>query len=403
MKIGVIGGGAAGFFAAIHSAENNPEAEVHIIEKTSKVLGKVKISGGGRCNVTNVIYQPVPLSKHYPRGEKFLKKAFGHFNSQDTVKWFEERGVKIKAEEDGRMFPDTDDSQTIIDCLMNEVRRLGIQLRYSTTVQSLTALEEETIGLEIEGKQEVFHKVIVCTGGQPKIEGFNWLKSLGHKIESPVPSLFTFKINHKPLTALMGLSVPNAKIRVIGEKKLVEEGPLLITHWGISGPVVLRTSAWGARVLSDKNYQFSILVSWLNNYTEEELRQYVYEQKEALKKKQIKNKNPFQLPQRLWDYCLKRIEIPETKLWLDLSKKELNKLINFLLSDQYDVVGQTKFKEEFVTCGGISLSDIDVKTMESKKVKNLHFAGEIMDIDGITGGFNFQAAWTTSFIASKSV
>lgn len=401
MKIGVIGGGAAGFFAAINSAENDNDAEVHIIEKTSKVLGKVKISGGGRCNVTNVIYQPVPLSKKYPRGEKFLKKAFGHFNSQDTVEWFEKRGVTIKAEEDGRMFPDTDDSQTIIDCLMNEVNRLGINLRYSTSVKALSSNEKEQIILKIEEKEEVFDKVIVCTGGSPKLEGLKWLERLGHKIETPVPSLFTFKINYKPLTSLMGLSVPKAKIRVIGEKKLIEEGPLLITHWGVSGPVVLRTSAWGARVLSDKNYQFSILISWLMDYTEEELRSFVYEQKEILKKKQIKNKNPFQLPQRLWDYCLQRIEIPESKLWLDLSKKELNKLINFLLSDEYQVVGTTKFKEEFVTCGGVSLSDIDVKTMESKKVKNLHFAGEVMDIDGITGGFNFQAAWTTSFIASR--
>ncbi|AZQ62232.1 NAD(P)/FAD-dependent oxidoreductase [Flammeovirga pectinis] len=400
LKVAVIGGGAAGYFAAIKAAEN--KAEVHLLEKTSKVLGKVKISGGGRCNVTNATFNPVQLSKNYPRGEKFLKKAFNVFNAEHTVKWFEDRGVKIKEEPDKRMFPESNDSQTIIDCLQKEAFKCHVNLRLSSTVTGLTSKEGNKIGLVINGIEEVFDRVIVCTGGQPKIEGLNWLSDLGHTIERPVPSLFTFKIQDKKLASLMGLSVPDAKIRVIGEKKLQETGPLLVTHWGVSGPVVLRTSAWGARALSDKNYHFSILISWFNKYSDQDLRVFIQEQKEKLRKKQIKNNNPFTLPQRLWDYCLDKIGIPESKMWLDLSKKELNKLVEMLLSDEYEVKGTTKFKEEFVTCGGVSLTDIDVKTMQSKHINNLYFAGELMDIDGITGGFNFQAAWTTGFISGCS-
>ncbi|WP_281614273.1 NAD(P)/FAD-dependent oxidoreductase [Flammeovirga sp. SubArs3] len=400
MKIAVIGGGAAGFFASISAAEQGNE--VHLFEKTSKVLGKVKISGGGRCNVTNETFNPVQLSKNYPRGERFLKKAFGKFNATHTLEWFKERGVEIKAEADGRMFPVTNESQTIIDCLMEQANINKVKVHYNSEVSKIIP-QENSIELIINNEVIVFDKVIVTIGGQPKKESFSWLEKLGHKIESPVPSLFTFKINHKPLSKLMGLSVDNAKVRVVGEKKLQEEGPLLITHWGLSGPAILRTSAWGARLLSDRNYQFDILVSWYNKMSDQELREFVQEKKIELKKKQIKNKNPFELPQRLWDYLLERIEIPETKLWLDLSKKELNKLVEVLLSDNYSVHGTTKFKEEFVTCGGVSLSDIDVKTMESKKCSHLHFAGEVMDIDGITGGFNFQAAWTTGFISGNSM
>ncbi|OHX65692.1 BaiN/RdsA family NAD(P)/FAD-dependent oxidoreductase [Flammeovirga pacifica] len=401
MKIAVIGGGAAGYFSAITAANNN-DNEVHLFEKTSKVLGKVKISGGGRCNVTNVVFNPVKLSKNYPRGERFLKKAFGRFNGEHTVEWFKERGVKIKAEDDGRMFPETDDSQTIIDCLTAEAKKNNVSLHLSREVLKLSPLEDGRIELSFKDQEEIFDKVIVTVGGLPKKESFDWLKKLGHAIEDPVPSLFTFKINHKPLTKLMGLSVNNAKVRVVGEKKLSEEGPLLITHWGLSGPAILRTSAWGARMLYERNYQFEILVSWYNKKSDQELRVFVADQKVALKKKQIKNNNPFELPQRLWDYIIQRLEIPETKLWLDLSKKELNRIVEVLLADKYQVNGTTKFKEEFVTCGGIALTDVDVKTMESKKVKNLHFAGEVLDIDGITGGFNFQAAWTTGYLSGLS-
>ncbi|MBB6461221.1 BaiN/RdsA family NAD(P)/FAD-dependent oxidoreductase [Flammeovirga kamogawensis] len=399
-KVAVIGGGAAGYFAAIKAAEN--KAEVHLLEKTSKVLGKVKISGGGRCNVTNATFNTVQLSKNYPRGEKFLKKAFNIFNAEHTLEWFGKRGVKIKEEPDKRMFPESNDSQTIIDCLQKEAFKNHVNLRLSSTVTKLITKPDNKVGLVINGNEEVFDSVIICTGGQPKIDGLKWLADLGHKIEKPVPSLFTFKIQDKKLTSLMGLSVPDAKVRVIGEKKLQETGPLLVTHWGISGPVVLRTSAWGARVLSDKNYHFSILISWFNKYSDQDLRTFIQEQKEKLRKKQIKNNNPFALPQRLWDYCLDKVGIPESKLWLDLSKKELNKIVEMLLADEYEVKGTTKFKEEFVTCGGVSLTDIDVKTMQSKHIKNLYFAGELMDIDGITGGFNFQAAWTTGFISGFS-
>ncbi len=399
-RIAIIGGGAAGFFAAISAKHHQPDSEVIIFEKSSKLLAKVRVSGGGRCNVTHACFQPSALAKFYPRGGKQLRKAFDQFSTQDTVDWFEARGVTLKTESDNRMFPTTDDSQTIIDCLMKETRKLGIHISISSPVLKLSKVASG-LELTLKGGNQVFNKVIIATGGSPKVEGFQWLKELGHDIISPVPSLFTFNMPDEPIKSLMGLSVPNASVRV-QSTKLVQSGPLLITHWGMSGPAILKTSAWGARLLSDMDYRFAIHVNWLGEVKENELRQTIDEVIGLYGKRMLRNKNPFEIPARLWEYLLAKVELPLEKLWSELGKKGVNKLVNLLLNDEYKVSGKTTFKEEFVTCGGVSLSNIDIKRMESRMCPSLYFAGEVLDIDGVTGGFNFQAAWTTGFIAGKA-
>ena len=398
-KIAIIGGGAAGFFAAISAKEHSPSSEVIIFEKTSKLLAKVKVSGGGRCNVTHACFQSSELAKFYPRGGKQLRKAFDEFNTQDTVDWFESRGVELKVEEDNRIFPTTNDSQTIIDCLMSETKKLGVRIALSTAVLQI---EKLTSGFDLTLKTgvETFDKVIVASGGSPKIEGFEWLRALGHEIISPVPSLFTFNMPKEPIKELMGLAVPNASVRVQGTK-LVQSGPLLITHWGMSGPAILKTSAWGARTLSDMGYHFIAHVNWLGEVKENDLRQTIDGVISEFGKRMLRNKNPFDMPQRLWEHLLEKVGLSLEKLWSELGKKGINKLVNILLNDEYSVAGKTTFKEEFVTCGGVSLSNVDFKTMESRVCPGLHFAGEVLDVDGVTGGFNFQAAWTTGFIAGR--
>ena len=398
-KVAVIGGGAAGFFAAISCKTHHPEAQVFIIEKTSKLLAKVKVSGGGRCNVTNGFEGISGFAKHYPRGEKQLKKAFGQFNSKDTIEWFENRGVALKTEPDGRMFPTTDQSQTIINCLMQECKRLGIQIRTSSQVQEIVS-HEDSIELVINGIKEIFQSVIIATGGQPKKEGFQWLKDLGHQIIEPVPSLFTFNMPKNPITKLMGLSVPNATVRIQGTK-LEQSGPLLITHWGMSGPAVLKTSAWGARTLNELNYQFVAHVNWLGSSKDFEVKEQIDLVRQNSPKKLLKNLCPFELPQRFWEFQLNKCEVDLEKPWAEVSKKHINKLIEVLVNDQYPVSGKTTFKEEFVTAGGIDLAEVDFSSMQSRVVNNLYFAGEVLNIDGVTGGFNFQAAWTTGYIAGK--
>ena len=399
MKTAIIGGGAAAFFAAINTKENFPDSEVFLFEKTTKLLSKVLFSGGGRCNVTNSETSISSFSKCYPRGEKQLKKLFGTFNNQNTIKWFESRGVKIVAEQDGRMFPKSNTSQTIYDLFVKETERLGIKVQLKSGVNSIKQ-EGEKINLEVNGQNLLFDKVIVCTGGSPKLEGFNWIKTLGHKIENPVPSLFTFNIPNEKITKLMGLSVPNAIVSIQGSK-LKNQGALLITHWGMSGPAVLKLSSFGARMLSDQKYDFNINISWCGESNFEGVNEYFQDVISSNAKKKLFNIRPFSFPRRLWSYLLERSEISEEKPWGELGKKQLNKLVQTICNDTYSVKGKTTFKEEFVTCGGISLESINMKTMESKHIKNLYFAGEILDIDGITGGFNFQAAWTTAFIASK--
>ena len=400
MKIIVIGGGAAGFFAAISAKEHNSDAEVTILEKTSKFLGKVKISGGGRCNVTNATFNSRILSEHYPRGEKFLRKAFEVFNASSMVEWLESRGVALKTYPDNCIFPLSNDSQTIIDCFMSEARRLHINLHSS---QSVEEIKPTAKGFRIHCRdtEYVADRVIVTTGGQPKMSGLHWLADIGHEIIPPVPSLFTFNMPQEPIRDLMGIVVEKARVRIEGQK-LLGQGPLLVTHWGMSGPAILQLSAWGARILAEKEYRCAILVNWLDETKEDELREKITQVTKEHGAKMMANLNPFAMPNRLWAYLLEKNEIKSSLRWNELGGKALNKLINTLINDRYVVQGKTTFKEEFVTAGGVALQDISVQTMESKKCPGLFFAGEVMDIDGITGGFNFQSAWTTGYIAGKS-
>ncbi|MFT6001279.1 MAG: putative Rossmann fold flavoprotein [Flavobacteriales bacterium] len=401
MKIGIIGGGAAGFFAAIHAKKNFPKSEVTILEKSQKLLSKVKVSGGGRCNVTNGCTAISELSKAYPRGEKKLKKAFREFNTKHTMEWFEERGVALTIQEDNCVFPVSQDSQTIIDCFMNEVTQLGINIEMGKGVNSI----EKNRGLfevKFKGNELIyeFDKLIIATGGSPKRTGLEWLEKLGHKIEDPVPSLFTFNMPSEDITKLMGIVVKETKTSIQGTK-LKSDGPLLITHWGMSGPSVLKLSAFGARILANNNYEFKLQVNWVNTQNYDEVFNSLKELGVKQPNKLLQNYRAYSLPERLWLYLLEKNEIPISKKWGDLGKKDINKLTNSLTNDIYAVKGKTTFKEEFVTCGGISLESIDFTTMQSRAVPNLYFSGEVMDIDGITGGYNFQSAWTTAFIAGQ--
>jgi predicted Rossmann fold flavoprotein len=399
MKVAIIGGGAAGFFAAFSVKEHHPTAEVTIFEKSDKLLSKVKISGGGRCNVTHACFKPSLLSKFYPRGEKQLKKAFSVFQPKDTVEWFAKRGVSLKAEIDNRMFPDTNNSQTIIDCFLKEARTKDIKIVKNNAVSSFES-NDKGIYLNFKTGNQQFDKVVLATGGSPKMRGFEWLEKTGHTIVEPLPSLFTFNMPKESITELMGLVVENATVR-IQATKLQYSGPVLVTHWGMSGPAILKLSAWGARLLFKKSYQFNIQINWLSIKNEEEVNSILIEKESSIRKKKIANANPFTLPNRMWVYLLERVQINPDLPWFELSKKNKNKLINVLLNDVYEVCGKTTFKEEFVTSGGVSLEDVNFSTMESLKCENLYFAGELLNIDGITGGFNFQAAWTTGFIAGK--
>jgi predicted Rossmann fold flavoprotein len=401
-KLIVIGGGAAGFFCAVNAARMKPDLEVIVIEKSNKLLSKVKVSGGGRCNTTNACFEIPELAKKYPRGQQFLKKAFHYFNTTDTNQWFADRKVELVAEADGRMFPATNDSQTIINCLLNEADKYGVKIFMQTEIKVIEKKENQFALFSANGKEFLADDLCIACGGFPKAVMFDWLVKLGHTIELPVPSLFTFNMPGNKISDLMGLSVPMATVKIMGTK-LVEQGPLLITHWGMSGPVILKLSAWGARILADKSYQFTIMVNWLSNDTEQGLRESWHNLRNELAAQKMANKNPFGLPNRLWNYLLNLSEIKEETRWADLPSKEQNKLIKNLTAGEFAVNGKTTFKEEFVTCGGIKLNEIDPNTMQSKKVDHLFFAGEIMDIDGVTGGFNFQNAWTSGWIAANAI
>ena len=399
--IAIIGGGAAGFFAALSAKKHFPNKRVIIFEKSSKVLSKVKISGGGRCNVTNACFDNRKLAAFYPRGENNLRKAFEIFNAQSTVDWFESRNVPLKTFPDNCIFPQSNDSQSIIDCLLKESLALGVEIKFN---QSITSIEVEQNSFKLFTREDNFsvERVIVTTGGQPKRSGLEWLEKLGHEIIEPVPSLFTFNMPANPIRDLMGNVVEKATVKVEGTK-LIGKGPLLVTHWGMSGPAILQLSAWGARVLFEKNYQFAVLVNWLDDEKEVDLHKRLDQIIREHGEKMIGNLNPFPMTSRLWNFLLEKTGIHPEMRWKDLGNKIRNKLVNTLLSDRYEVSGKTTFKEEFVTAGGISLHDVNFKTMESKLIPGMFFAGELLDIDGITGGFNFQAAWTTGFIAGKSV
>ncbi|WP_447641186.1 MULTISPECIES: NAD(P)/FAD-dependent oxidoreductase [Chitinophagaceae] len=398
----VVGGGAAGFFCAVNAAQMNPELKIAIIEKSSKLLSKVKVSGGGRCNVTHNEMDILELVRYYPRGQNFLKKAFHHFAPKDTIKWFEERGVSLKVEKDGRMFPSTNSSQTIIDCFMREANRYHVSIYMNASVEHLGKKENIWTLQEKGARSWMAKNVCITCGGFTKPEHYGWLTQLGLTVEAPVPSLFTFNIPQNNITTLMGLSVANATIKIIGTK-LSASGPLLITHWGLSGPAVLKLSALAARVLSANNYRFSILVNWLSDYTEESLRSRWATIRNEAGHSLVVNKNPFGLPSRLWEHFLRLAGAGDNVYWSELKANTQNKLIQLLTAHTFQIEGKTTFKEEFVTCGGITLSEIDVNTMHSKRLSGLYFAGEILDIDGVTGGFNFQNAWTTGWIAAQHI
>jgi predicted Rossmann fold flavoprotein len=403
-QVAVIGGGAAGFFAALSCAQANPGIKIYLLEKTNKLLSKVRVSGGGRCNVTHHCFNPNQLLQYYPRGNKFLKTGFKLFGVQDTVQWFEARGIQLKTETDGRIFPITDDSATIVNCLLQEANKSGIIIRLNTAVQSITPLSGNTgftLGLR-DSKQLMVAKVVVSSGGNAKPESYNWLAALGHSIIKPVPSLFTFNVPESPLKELQGISVPLAKVKLAG-MALENNGPLLITHWGFSGPAVLKLSAWAARTLHELNYLFQVLLNWVPAYTEETLRQELAQYRKLHPKRLVATNPLFGLPQRLWKSLVAEAGIPDPTVWAELPAKNQNKLVEHLLRAPFTVKGKTTFKEEFVTCGGVDLSEINPQTMESKLVPGLFFAGEVMDIDGVTGGFNFQAAWTTGFLAGKAM
>jgi predicted Rossmann fold flavoprotein len=401
MKVAIIGGGAAGFFSAIQVKENYPESEVTIFEKTTKVLSKVKISGGGRCNLTNGCTEIEQLAKAYPRGERFLKRAFYSFNTKDAYQWFENRGIPLVIQDDNCVFPKSQNSQTIINLFLEESKRLQIFIKLEKEVIKIESINSQLrLFFEKVNNPQVFDKVIVTTGGSPKRINLSWLEDLNHQIESPVPSLFTFNMPDERITKLMGLVVQNTIVGIQGSKFL-SKGPLLITHWGMSGPAIIVLSSYAARLLSEKDYHFKIQVNWIN----EKNHQNIYHALERIitqfSNKKIKSIKAYSLPERLWLYLLEKAEISPEKKWKELGNKAINRLIQILSNDVYVIKGKTTFKEEFVTCGGISLKSINQKTMESKQVPNLYFAGEVLDIDGITGGFNFQAAWTTAFIAAR--
>ena len=398
----VIGGGAAGFFCAVNAARMNPGLKVTIIEKSNKLLSKVKVSGGGRCNTTHACFEIPELVKRYPRGQNFIKKAFHWFNTNDTISWFAERGVELKTEADGRMFPVTNDSQTIINCLLKEADKYKVEILMQSEVRNLESGVNGFILQTSDSRLLTPDYVCIASGGYPKSTMFDWLRKLGHTIEVPVPSLFTFNMPGNAVTELMGVAVEKAAVKIVGIK-LSDEGPLLITHWGMSGPAILRLSAWGARQLADLNYHFNLLVNWLPEYKEQDLRNDWQSFREEHAAQKTGSRNPFGLPNRLWLYLLNCSGINPDIHWADMPSKEQNKLIKNLTAQEYPVKGKTTFKEEFVTCGGIKLSEIDPNTMQSRIKPGIFFAGEVMDVDGITGGFNFQNAWTSGWIAAKTI
>ncbi|MGN6567310.1 MAG: NAD(P)/FAD-dependent oxidoreductase, partial [Flavipsychrobacter sp.] len=401
MHIAIIGAGAAGCFAAANIPYKEGR-QVTVLEKTGKVLQKVKVSGGGRCNVTHACFDIPELVNRYPRGKQLLKKSLYRFSPQDTINWFSKHGVKLKTEEDGRMFPVTDSSQTIIDCLWQEMMHNNVQLLYHRSVERIEQAGSQFIIHFSDAPSVTADRVLIAVGGFSKAEQYRWIEALGHTIQPPAPSLFTFNIPRHPITELMGVVVEDATIKITGTK-IVEQGPVLITHWGLSGPAILRTSAWAARELQQRNYEFQIQVNWLGDVQEAELRETLLQLRKEHGKQQLQNKNPFSLPRRLWEYLLQQSGIKNEVRWGDLPAAAQNKLIEHLIRDVYQVKGKTTFKEEFVTCGGITLSEIDPQTMESRKVPGLYFAGEIMDVDGITGGYNFQNAWSSAWIAAQNM
>jgi predicted Rossmann fold flavoprotein len=403
VQIAIIGGGAAGFFAAIACARANPDNTVSIFERGSQFLTKVRISGGGRCNVTNVCSDPVPLSEHYPRGNRALIAPFHRFSSSDTVAWFEAHGVRLKTEPDGRIFPITDSSSTIVECLMNEASKAGVKLFPRKGVDRVTKLSNGSFELGLTNDEIIqCDRLLLATGGARSVTGAQIAQSLGHTILPPVPSLFSLHIATPWIRLLPGVSVADIEVSV-PETKLRQRGPMLITHHGVTGPAILRLSAWGARILHNLNHHFTLCVNWLPDLNDENIRAAFQMFRESNPNRHVTNSPFASLPARLWEQMVLAAGVaPETR-WTTLSREDAQSLAKLLRRTELEVNGQSLNKDEFVTCGGVSLREIDFKTMESHITQHLYFAGELLDLDGITGGFNFQAAWTTGWIAGHAM
>jgi hypothetical protein len=398
----VVGGGAAGFFGAIQAAEQKPGMKILILEKTSRVLAKVRISGGGRCNVTHHEFNAGKLAQHYPRGEKALKQLFRRFQAKDVVTWFESKGVKLKVEDDGRMFPATDSSSTIINCFLQEAQRHHIEIELNEEVIRLEKANQSPVVVTSAGKNINTQQVLVAMGGHANPKAYQWLKDAGHTITPTVPSLFTLNDPSRRYKHLMGVSVPDASVKITGTK-FSSRGPILITHWGLSGPAVIRLSAWAALYLAEKHYDFQIMINWLGDISEEDVRLKLMHLKSSSPKQKVCGHAQFELPQRLWLTLCEEAGIDASKLWGELSHKIINRLLEFLIRCPFHIQGKTTFKEEFVTCGGVEMSEINLSSMESKIIPHVYFAGEVLNIDGETGGFNFQAAWTTAWVAAQDI
>ena len=399
-RILVIGGGAAGFFAAITSAEK-ADTQVFLYEATPHLLSKVKISGGGRCNVTHACFEPEQLVKNYPRGGRELLGAFHRFQPRDTLAWFNSRGVETKTEVDGRMFPTSDNSESIVNALTKAAEINHVKILVQRGVKGIKFNNDKFEVSLNSGETELFDKVIIATGGNKSSGGLAIAESFGHTIIPPVPSLFTFHIQDNRLTDLSGLSVEKVKVHACGTK-LTTEGPLLLTHWGMSGPAILKLSAWGARQFAECNYQFSIEINWVPEFSQTTLSKKLNEIRITEARKQIATFSPLPIPQRFWERLLIAAEINPTTPWAHINNQQLEKLYKQLTQAEFKVTGKSMFKDEFVTCGGVKLSEINFKTMESRKQPGLFFAGEVLDIDGVTGGFNFQSAWTTGWLAGQA-
>jgi hypothetical protein len=399
-RVAIIGGGAGGFFTAINTAVKNPDYEITIFEKGRNVLGKVKVSGGGRCNVTHACFEPKELVKFYPRGRKELLGPFHTFMTGDTMEWFESRNVPLKIESDNRVFPTSDDSQSIINCLMDEVSRLGVKVQTERTVKSFEPTDSGWVVSFVE-EFETFDVLVVASGGNSS-DIWTQLKTLGYNIAPAKPSLFTFNTKDTRLRDLSGLSVPNAAVKVLGSK-LTESGPLLVTHWGVSGPAILKLSAIGASYLFDKDYQFEIMIDWSNDVSRDEIQESFASLRQMHPKKTIIKTALFGLPKRLWESLVLHSDIPDNKIWAELSSKAQNKLVENIKAGIFKIAGKSTNKEEFVTCGGVELNQINFTKFESKLHPDLYFVGEVLNIDALTGGFNFQAAWTGGYIAAQSI
>ena len=403
LHIAVVGGGAAGFFAAIAAKQTNPEARVTIFERGQKVLAKVLITGGGRCNLTNSFAQITDLKQAYPRGDKMMKRLFNVFSRKDTWQWFEQRGVKLVKQDDECVFPVSQSAQSVVDALTHEAHKLGVEVRTGYAVEAVKQMGNGDIQLLFKVQKPVtVQRAAITTGGSPQANALQYLANLGHNIVQPVPSLFTFNIADATFKALMGTVVEGVTVSLVGTKHKAT-GPLLVTHWGASGPAILKLSSYGARYVHDCGYQFPIAVNWIRLTNSALVAEHLQGIVDSNPRKLLTSVHPFGLPTRMWQYILEKTALGADKRWDELGKKGLNKLVEALTNDQYKVTGKGAFRDEFVTCGGVSLSDINLNTMESKVCKNLYFAGEVLDVDAITGGFNLQAAWTTGYVAGKAM